>query len=318
MEVRASSAGAPRPARPPAWQALLRSADGLARAGQLGAALPLYLLALGGARRLAALLARLARRLRARGAAPAAAAGRRRVPSCCCGQCQGFLHRPVSLRCGHSFCKPCLETGRARGCCALCPPGARDGQRQQRPLRVNVALAQLLEKWFPGQARAARLRHEGNRLYRGGRLKAALRKYDEALRWAPHDHLLYSNRSHINSALKFGAEALHDAEMACVLQPHWLKGHLRKGQALANLGKTEEALHEFLFCLALDVRNKTAKSEAQRHRSKLTGAARDVCGILFFLAILGTVILDNMRSYVIQDGGVPKSQEEEAVVKEAP
>lgn len=43
-----------------------------------------------------------------------------------------------------------------------------------------------------------------------------------------------------------------------------LQGHLRKGQALANLGKTEEALHEFLFCLAVDVGNRTPKSEAQR------------------------------------------------------
>ncbi|XP_077165047.1 LON peptidase N-terminal domain and RING finger protein 3 isoform X2 [Paroedura picta] len=72
-----------------------------------------------------------------------------------------------------------------------------------------------------------------------------------------------SNRSQINSTLKCCEEALHDAEMACRLQPYWMKGHLRKGQALANLGKTEEALHEFLFCLAVDVRNRTAKLEAQ-------------------------------------------------------
>uniref|UniRef100_A0A663M5X8 LON peptidase N-terminal domain and ring finger 3 n=1 Tax=Athene cunicularia TaxID=194338 RepID=A0A663M5X8_ATHCN len=81
---------------------------------------------------------------------------------------------------------------------------------------------------------------------------------------APNDHLLYSNRSQINSTLKACEDALHDAETACRLQPYWLKGHLRKGQALANLGKTEEALREFLFCLALDTGNKTAKSEAQK------------------------------------------------------
>uniref|UniRef100_A0A8C8AUQ2 LON peptidase N-terminal domain and ring finger 3 n=1 Tax=Otus sunia TaxID=257818 RepID=A0A8C8AUQ2_9STRI len=64
--------------------------------------------------------------------------------------------------------------------------------------------------------------------------------------------------------MKACEDALHDAETACRLQPYWLKGHLRKGQALANLGKTEEALREFLFCLALDTGNKTAKSEAQK------------------------------------------------------
>ncbi|KAL8180870.1 UNVERIFIED_CONTAM: hypothetical protein K2H54_038246 [Gekko kuhli] len=113
--------------------------------------------------------------------------------------------------------------------------------------------------------KASQLRHEGNRLYKEKKLKAALQKYNEAVSLAPNDHLLYSNRSQINSTLKCCEEALHDAEMACRLQPYWLKGHLRKGQALANLGKTEEALHEFLFCLAVDVGNRTAKSEAQRY-----------------------------------------------------
>nr|XP_060611995.1 LON peptidase N-terminal domain and RING finger protein 3 [Anolis sagrei ordinatus] len=52
--------------------------------------------------------------------------------------------------------------------------------------------------------------------------------------------------------------------MACRLQPSWAKSHLWKGQALANLGKTEDALHEFLFCLTLESGNRTAKLEAQR------------------------------------------------------
>lgn len=40
---------------------------------------------------------------------------------------------------------------------------------------------------------------------------------------APNDHLLYSNRSQINSTLKACEDALHDAETACRLQPYWLK-----------------------------------------------------------------------------------------------
>lgn len=40
---------------------------------------------------------------------------------------------------------------------------------------------------------------------------------------APTDHLLYSNRSQINSTLKYCKEALHDAEIACRLQPYWFK-----------------------------------------------------------------------------------------------
>ncbi|XP_010620939.1 LON peptidase N-terminal domain and RING finger protein 3 isoform X1 [Fukomys damarensis] len=42
------------------------------------------------------------------------------------------------------------------------------------------------------------------------------------------------------------------------------KAHFRKAQALATLGKVEEALREFLYCVSLDVKNKRARSEAQR------------------------------------------------------
>ncbi|XP_068553687.1 LON peptidase N-terminal domain and RING finger protein 3 isoform X2 [Anas acuta] len=258
--------------RAPEWRALLGRADGLAAAGRLPEALPLYRLASRHrqlrAEQLGRLVECLARGVRLREGLPAAASGpQQQQPRDWevfgCRKCQGFLFEPVSLPCGHTFCKKCLERERPpRARCVLCREegGAAGGQLP----RVNVILSNLLAKWFPCQVKASQLRHEGNRLYEEKKLQAALQKYNEALSLAPNDHLLYSNRSQINSTLKACEEALHDAEAACRLQPYWLKGHLRKGQALANLGKTEEALREFLFCLALDTGNKTAKSEAQK------------------------------------------------------
>ncbi|KAI6078124.1 LON peptidase N-terminal domain and RING finger protein 3 [Aix galericulata] len=259
--------------RAPEWRALLGRADGLAAAGRLPEALPLYRLASRHrqlrAEQLGRLVECLARGVRLREGLPAAASGppqqqqSRDWEVFGCRKCQGFLFEPVSLPCGHTFCKKCLERERPpRARCVLCREegGAAGGQLP----RVNVILSNLLAKWFPCQVKASQLRHEGNRLYEEKKLQAALQKYNEALSLAPNDHLLYSNRSQINSTLKACEEALHDAETACRLQPYWLKGHLRKGQALANLGKTEEALREFLFCLALDTGNKTAKSEAQK------------------------------------------------------
>lgn len=114
-----------------------------------------------------------------------------------CRKCHGFLSDPVSLWCGHTFCKLCLERGRAADRrCALCgvklsalmmAGGRARGMRlagQQAPLqlRVNVVLSGLLGKLFPGPARASQLRHEGNRLYRERQVEAALLKYNEAVR----------------------------------------------------------------------------------------------------------------------------------------
>uniref|UniRef100_A0A8C2U5U5 RING-type domain-containing protein n=1 Tax=Coturnix japonica TaxID=93934 RepID=A0A8C2U5U5_COTJA len=96
---------------------------------------------------------------------------------CRCRKCHGFLFEPVSLPCGHTFCKKCLETDRAAAArCVLC----REEGGGRLP-RVNVILSNLLAKWFPRQVRASQLRHEGNVLYREKKLHAALQKYDEAL-----------------------------------------------------------------------------------------------------------------------------------------
>ncbi|XP_015098683.2 LON peptidase N-terminal domain and RING finger protein 3 [Vicugna pacos] len=201
-----------------------------------------------------------------------------------CRKCHGFLSDPVSLSCGHTFCKLCLERGRAADRrCALCgvklsalmvttgrARGARRaGQQAPPPLRVNVVLSGLLGKLFPGPARASQLRHEGNRLYRERQVEAALLKYNEAVRLAPNDHLLYSNRSQIYFTLESHEDALHDAEIACKLRPMGFKAHFRKAQALATLGKVEEALREFLYCVSLDGKNKRARSEAQKETLEL-------------------------------------------------
>ncbi|KAM8896685.1 LON peptidase N-terminal domain and RING finger protein 3 isoform 3-T3 [Lycaon pictus] len=188
-----------------------------------------------------------------------------------CRKCNGFLSDPVSLSCGHTFCKLCLERGRAADRrCALCgvklsalmvaasrARGVRRAGQQAEaaetpqpqpqppppppppppPLRVNVVLSGLLGKLFPGPARASQLRHEGNRLYRERQVEAALLKYNEAVRLAPNDHLLYSNRSQIYFTLESHEDALHDAEIACKLRPMGFK----ENPELPHCSSQEEA-----------------------------------------------------------------------------
>ncbi|XP_029113142.1 LON peptidase N-terminal domain and RING finger protein 3-like isoform X2 [Scleropages formosus] len=262
----------------------LRRADALACAGRLADAFDAYRAAARpeGLRpeRLEKLLECLADSVRRKEGLPAR--GRASDPFACAA-CLGFLCEPVTLPCGHCVCRKCLERERrpvrcrgcrrgcssSRGCresCASCADRCGSAVPDAHRYRVNVVLSHLLSKWFPSQTRAVQLRLEGNALFADKQPDAALRKYDEAIRLAPRDHVLFSNRSLINASLKKFDEALSDAEMACELQPHWLKGHLRKAQALGSLRRAEEALTEYLLCIALEPESKLAKSEALKER----------------------------------------------------
>ncbi|XP_014055602.1 LON peptidase N-terminal domain and RING finger protein 3 isoform X1 [Salmo salar] len=192
-----------------------------------------------------------------------------------CKICYGFLYEPVTLPCGHCFCKKCLDREKMPVCCKECNDSRHTKLNDVDNYRVNVVLSNLLSKWFPTQLLAVNLRREGNGLYSEKIMDAALEKYNEAIQIAPRDHVLYSNRSQINSSLRNYKDALHDAEMACKLMPLWSKGHIRKAQALVSLGKCEEALREYLVVITLDPESKLAKRKAQKILSDLLAPVTD-------------------------------------------
>uniref|UniRef100_A0A665T293 LON peptidase N-terminal domain and ring finger 3 n=1 Tax=Echeneis naucrates TaxID=173247 RepID=A0A665T293_ECHNA len=145
-----------------------------------------------------------------------------------CRICLNFLFEPVTLPCGHCFCRKCLEREtkdkeRPVAVCKQCGFRVAD----VRGYRVNVVLSSLLAKWFPALHQAGRLRREGNGLYAEKKTEAALEKYNQAILIAPMDHILFSNRSQIHSSLKHYEKALRDAEMACCLKPDWSKVNSR-------------------------------------------------------------------------------------------
>ncbi|XP_045885825.1 LON peptidase N-terminal domain and RING finger protein 3-like [Micropterus dolomieu] len=194
-----------------------------------------------------------------------------------CRICLSFLFEPVTLPCGHCFCKKCLERERKERERPVICKECRDSSRvaDVQTYRVNVVLSNLLAKWFPVPHQAGRLRREGNGLYAERKMEAALEKYNQAILIAPTDHILFSNRSQIHSSLKHYEKALSDAEMACRLMPHWSKGHVRKAQALVSLGRTEEALREYLVCLSIEPDCRLAKTEAHKLLSDLLAPVTD-------------------------------------------
>uniref|UniRef100_A0A8C9YD40 LON peptidase N-terminal domain and ring finger 3 n=1 Tax=Sander lucioperca TaxID=283035 RepID=A0A8C9YD40_SANLU len=142
-----------------------------------------------------------------------------------CRICLSFLFEPVTLPCGHCFCKKCLERERKEKEQPMMCKECRDSSRvaDVQSYRVNVVLSNLLAKSFPTSHQAGLLRREGNGLYAEKKMEAALEKYNQAILIAPMDHILFSNRSQIHSSLRHYEKALRDAEMACRLMPHWSK-----------------------------------------------------------------------------------------------
>lgn len=186
-------------AEPGRWELLLRRGELLALGGHLKGALEAFAAALRrGAparpERLGSLVDCLVFSYRLRhglrwSATPAAGA----AGLLSCLGCRGFLSEPVTVPCGHSYCRRCLRR-ELRARCRLCrdrlPPAANaEGTPRPPPLaaaiadfRTSVVLNHLAEKWFPGQRERARAAGRLGELLHQGRYREALAAACDALR----------------------------------------------------------------------------------------------------------------------------------------
>lgn len=81
----------------------------------------------------------------------------------------------------------------------------------------------------------------GNAAFSAGSYEEAVSSFSEGINNDPLNHILYSNRSAANAALKNFELALEDAEQTIKLQPTWSKGYGRKAAALHGLGRYSES-----------------------------------------------------------------------------
>ncbi|XP_041114785.1 LON peptidase N-terminal domain and RING finger protein 2 isoform X6 [Polyodon spathula] len=71
-------------------------------------------------------------------------------------------------------------------------------------------------------------------------------------------------RAKLHTAMNNYAQAVQDGDSSCRLRPLWPKAHYLKAVALTKVGRNEEALKEFLFCVALRPEWSSVKLEAQK------------------------------------------------------
>ncbi|XP_060681989.1 LON peptidase N-terminal domain and RING finger protein 2-like [Hemiscyllium ocellatum] len=188
-----------------------------------------------------------------------------------CRICLELLFEPVSLPCGHTFCRRCVEEETVTECkvCPRSPAGAASSSspspaKPRAHLGLTVILCNLLEKWFPLECRARRLQLEAATLAEHGDYTAALGLCEQALSLVPHDYLMRCYRAELYITTGKYKEALCDGDAACTLKPLKTKGHFWKAQALIKMGRTEEALKEYIYCIALRPDWNSVRLKAQK------------------------------------------------------
>lgn len=97
-----------------------------------------------------------------------------------CGICRSLLDDPVTISCGHSFCRKCLQKDtKAAKTCDIC--GTVHFRLKIKHIKSNVILGNLIGKWFPSECEANRLKREGNKCVERGDFLKASEAYSKAI-----------------------------------------------------------------------------------------------------------------------------------------
>uniref|UniRef100_A0A8C3ALC6 LON peptidase N-terminal domain and ring finger 2 n=1 Tax=Cyclopterus lumpus TaxID=8103 RepID=A0A8C3ALC6_CYCLU len=160
-----------------------------------------------------------------------------------CRLCSCLLHEPTTVECGHTFCRVYgLPNGR----------------------RLDVVLSGLLDKLFATESKARKFWIEGEVLWKNRDLPEALEKYNAAVDLAPSSGSLLCQRAELHMEMRSFSQAVQDGSSLCRMKPLWTKAHCVNATALKGAGRPDEALHEYLVCVALKPDWTTAKLEAQK------------------------------------------------------
>ncbi|TWW55186.1 LON peptidase N-terminal domain and RING finger protein 1 [Takifugu flavidus] len=175
-----------------------------------------------------------------------------------CPICLFLMSEPVTMSCGHTFCRRCVG-GSLPPKCPSCKE--RFKQREVKNIRNNVLLIGVVEKCCPDETKVKC--HVQEKL-KANEFTEALRIATEGLDLVPHDQSLRLYRVEANWALRHFSDALTDLDYLCGLRPNWTEGLFRKGNVLMEMGRQTEALVQFHHCLKLQTDFAPAKGQIKK------------------------------------------------------
>lgn len=118
------------------------------------------------------------------------------------------------------------------------------------------------------EAQAAALKAKGNDAFAKRRFQAAVQYYSQAIEVDPTSHILYGNRAAAYHRLKKYKLALEDSDVAVSLHEPWVKGHYRRGCALAALEQFEDAAEAYERAMELCPTDEKLGQNAKQMREK--------------------------------------------------
>jgi len=129
-------------------------------------------------------------------------------------------------------------------------------------------------------------KQKGNEAFKVGKYDEAIEHYDEAISLDARQAALYSNRAACWASKGEYAKALVDAEKCTAIDPKFIKAYARKGHALFNLNRLDEAEQAYIIGLKIDEANDGCKSglkdcqalQEKRRKRSIKGKAMKIAG----------------------------------------
>ena len=97
----------------------------------------------------------------------------------------------------------------------------------------------------------------------------AIENYTYATEMDPKNHIFMTNRSLCYASMKNWPKSLRDADKAIALKNDWEKGWYRRGVALSNMEKYEEAMNAFQKCMDLNSSSKDYQQQYEQAKRDL-------------------------------------------------
>ncbi|KAM7419258.1 hypothetical protein PAMA_016393 [Pampus argenteus] len=206
----------------------------------------------------------IVRNFKRKAAAPDVVSGQSRDAGVGCGDdafncpsCHGFLGEPVTIACGHSYCKRCLQR-QLLSKCKLCSEPVSGGEKP------NVTLCGLLDKWFPDELKKSKTLREVDELCRRKLYQEAVSLATDVIQSDPESTAVARlSRAEAYMALKQYRLALEDTEF-CPGSSFSAEALFWKAMVLHEMGQVDESFQVFLHCLAVDEDFPCAKRQVEK------------------------------------------------------